>query len=140
MGGLLPVPMKAPNTASKHALIGMAKALRDELAGVGAPITVAPSRDDHVVPSLLRLRHVAATEYASAARRIFLLMRRLTLLVLAACQSHAPAGPGAPAPAAPAPLAVPPGAIHAVQIAVAEVRARHVPFMRDAAERAGMLG
>jgi alpha-tubulin suppressor-like RCC1 family protein len=51
-------------------------------------------------------------------------MRRLTLLVLAACQSDVPAVPNAPAPAAPvapAPLAVPPNAIHAVQIAVAEV-------------------
>jgi NAD(P)-dependent dehydrogenase (short-subunit alcohol dehydrogenase family) len=41
MGGLLPVPMKAPYTAAKHAMIGMSKALRAEFSAAGVPIKVS---------------------------------------------------------------------------------------------------
>lgn len=40
MGGLMPVPMKAPYTAAKHAVVGLTKVLRAELAAAGAPIGV----------------------------------------------------------------------------------------------------
>jgi hypothetical protein len=49
-------------------------------------------------------------------------MRRLSLLVLAASQSRAPAAPATPTALAALPrLAVPPGRVGAVQVAVADV-------------------
>jgi NAD(P)-dependent dehydrogenase (short-subunit alcohol dehydrogenase family) len=41
MAGLLAVPLKAPYTASKHAIIGLSQALAAELASIGAQIGVS---------------------------------------------------------------------------------------------------
>jgi short-subunit dehydrogenase len=41
MAGLIPVPLKAPYTASKHALIGLTRTLEAEFAMIGAPIGVS---------------------------------------------------------------------------------------------------
>jgi NAD(P)-dependent dehydrogenase (short-subunit alcohol dehydrogenase family) len=41
MAGLLAVPMKAPYTASKHAVVGLSKTLRGELQSLSAPIGVS---------------------------------------------------------------------------------------------------
>ena len=41
MAGLVPVPLKAPYVASKHALVGFSKTLRSELESIGAPIGVS---------------------------------------------------------------------------------------------------
>jgi len=41
MAGLLPVPLKAPYSASKHAIIGLSQALAAELAQIGAQIGVS---------------------------------------------------------------------------------------------------
>jgi NAD(P)-dependent dehydrogenase (short-subunit alcohol dehydrogenase family) len=41
MGGLIPVPLKAPYTAAKHAVVGLTKTLRAELLGVSARIGVS---------------------------------------------------------------------------------------------------
>jgi len=41
MAGLLPVPLKAPYTASKHAIVGLSQALLAELNSVGAGIGVS---------------------------------------------------------------------------------------------------
>jgi len=38
MGGLIPVPLKAPYTAAKHAVVGLTKTLRAELASAGSLI------------------------------------------------------------------------------------------------------
>jgi NAD(P)-dependent dehydrogenase (short-subunit alcohol dehydrogenase family) len=74
MGGLLPVPMKAPYTASKHALIGMAKALRDELASIGAAITVSVVCPGSVATDMIdaQLRRYANDPEFSAESRAVL--------------------------------------------------------------------
>jgi NAD(P)-dependent dehydrogenase (short-subunit alcohol dehydrogenase family) len=41
MAGLIPVLLKAPYSASKHAIIGLSKTLREELNSIGAPIQVS---------------------------------------------------------------------------------------------------
>jgi NAD(P)-dependent dehydrogenase (short-subunit alcohol dehydrogenase family) len=41
MAGLMTVPLKAPYTAAKHAVVGLSKALRAELSSLGAPVGVS---------------------------------------------------------------------------------------------------
>jgi NAD(P)-dependent dehydrogenase (short-subunit alcohol dehydrogenase family) len=41
MAGLIAVPLKAPYTASKHAVVGLSKTLRGELQSISAPIGVS---------------------------------------------------------------------------------------------------
>ncbi|WP_410810844.1 SDR family NAD(P)-dependent oxidoreductase [Micromonospora sp. 067-2] len=72
MAGLMPVPMKAPYTASKHAVVGLSQVLLAELRASGTPIGVSVVCPGAVATSILeeeRARYAGAP-IASAAQDV----------------------------------------------------------------------
>jgi NAD(P)-dependent dehydrogenase (short-subunit alcohol dehydrogenase family) len=80
MGGLIPIPLKAPYTASKHAVVGLSTTLRADLLAVGSSIAVTVAcpgavatnmidaqrahgeSDDNIARAQTAMRVVKATE------------------------------------------------------------------------------
>jgi NAD(P)-dependent dehydrogenase (short-subunit alcohol dehydrogenase family) len=73
MGGLNPVPTKAPYTAAKHGLVGVTKNLRAELKAIDAPIGVSVVCPGAVATDMLRTqmnRYKDDTTLTPQSRRV----------------------------------------------------------------------
>ena len=74
MGGLIPVLLKAPYTAAKHAVVGLSKTLREELHAVHAPIGVSVVCPGAVATNMIdaQLRRYANADPLPPAERAVL--------------------------------------------------------------------
>jgi NAD(P)-dependent dehydrogenase (short-subunit alcohol dehydrogenase family) len=73
MAGLVPVALKAPYTASKHAVVGLSHALRAELESIGAPIGVTVVYPGAIATSIIgdeAARYAGAGPLAPAAQAV----------------------------------------------------------------------